>query len=182
MHEKEPWLLGADRKIHPSGSLFGITQQSLVMPNSYPRKGFSVCTSHSWKILIILNNMHSNELFELRHDKTNKVSVRPAKTQISQDIPQSDQSLHCPHEESLIPWLPIEHTAKTLIRQGGCTGWSESSLDAQSLSWFVMSWLISFKGFSFKKDFVCISKDLLFEKIMPFHSYLFLCFADLVQC
>ena len=37
------------------------------------------------------------------HDKTNKVSVRPAKTQISLGIAQYDQSLHCPHEESLGP-------------------------------------------------------------------------------
>ena len=32
------------------------------------------------------------------HDKTN---------------PKSDQSLRCPHEESLGPWLPFERTAKT---------------------------------------------------------------------
>ena len=43
---------------------------------------------------------------------------------------QSDQSLHCPHEESLGPKLPIERTAKTLIRLGGCPGWSESWLGA----------------------------------------------------
>ena len=49
---------------------------------------------------------------------------------------QSNQSLRCPHEESLGPWLPIERTAKTLIRLGGCPGWSESSLGAQSLCWF----------------------------------------------
>ena len=30
------WLFGADRKICPSGSLFGITWQSLVIPNSDP--------------------------------------------------------------------------------------------------------------------------------------------------
>ena len=41
---------------------------------------------------------------------------------------QSDQSLCCPHEEALCPWLPNERTAKTLIRLGGCPGWSESSL------------------------------------------------------
>ena len=35
--------------------------------------------------------------YEPRQDKTNKMSVRPAKTQIS------DQSLHCPHEESFGP-------------------------------------------------------------------------------
>ena len=39
---------------------------------------------------------------------------------------QSDQSLRCPYEETLCPWLPIERTAKTLIRLGGCTGWSFS--------------------------------------------------------
>ena len=49
---------------------------------------------------------------------------------------QSDQSLRCPHEESLGPYLPIVCTAKTLIRLGGCPGWSESSLGAQSFCWF----------------------------------------------
>ena len=43
---------------------------------------------------------------------------------------QSYQSLHCPHEETLGTLLPIERTVKTLIRLGGCPGWSESSLGA----------------------------------------------------
>ena len=34
------WLSGADRKIRPSGSLFGITPASLMMPNSDPRADF----------------------------------------------------------------------------------------------------------------------------------------------
>ena len=33
---------------------------------------------------------------------------------------QSDQSLRCRHKEPLDPYLPIECTAKTLIRLGGC--------------------------------------------------------------
>ena len=45
---------------------------------------------------------------------------------------QSDQSLRCPHEETLGPSLPIERTAKTLIRLGGCPGWSESSQGAHA--------------------------------------------------
>ena len=49
---------------------------------------------------------------------------------------QSDQSLRCPHEESFDPELPIKRTAKSLIRLGGCPGWSESLLGAQSLCWF----------------------------------------------
>ena len=49
---------------------------------------------------------------------------------------QSDQSLCCPHEESLGSYLPIKRTAKTLIRLGGCPVWSESSLSAQPHCWF----------------------------------------------
>ena len=33
-------------------------------------------------------------------------------------------------------YLPKKRTTKTLIRLGGCSGWSESSLDAQLLCWF----------------------------------------------
>ena len=39
------WLYGADRKIRPSGSLFGITRQSVVMSNSDTRTDFSIRTS-----------------------------------------------------------------------------------------------------------------------------------------
>ena len=39
--------------------------------------------------------------FEPHHDKTNKMSMRPAKTQISLASAQFDQSLRCPHEETL---------------------------------------------------------------------------------
>ena len=46
---------------------------------------------------------------------------------------QSDQSLRCPHEEALGPWLPIKRTAKTLIRLGGCPGWSQSLLGAHAI-------------------------------------------------
>ena len=40
---------------------------------------------------------------EAQYDKTNKMSVRPAKTQITWASAQSDQSLRCPHEETLDP-------------------------------------------------------------------------------
>ena len=45
-------------KIRPSGSLFGITRQNLVMPNSDPRTDFSIRTSHPWKILIVCPKFH----------------------------------------------------------------------------------------------------------------------------
>ena len=78
-----------------------------------------------------IETKHSRLLIEPRHDKTNKVSVHPAKTQISLGI-----RLRSQHEEILGPKLPIERTAKTLIRLGRCPGWSESSRGAQSFCWF----------------------------------------------
>ena len=44
--------------------------------------------------------------------KPTKWHVRPAKTQIRLGF-QSDQSLRCPHEETLGPQLPTERTANT---------------------------------------------------------------------
>ena len=84
---------------------------------------------------------------ELRHDQTNK---RRAMTLIKLDIrpvwasAQFDQSLCCQHEETLGPKPTIEHKAKTLIRLGGCPGWSESSLGTHSFCrgsiYFLSQW------------------------------------------
>ena len=52
---------------------------------------------------------------------------------------QSDQSLSCPHEESLSPQLPTECTARILLRLVGCPGWSKSSLGAHAIL-LVLSW------------------------------------------
>ena len=42
---------------------------------------------------------------------------------------QSDQSLRCPHEESLGPWLPIKRTAKTQITQTDLSlRWAQSHI------------------------------------------------------
>ena len=48
----------------------------------------------------------------------------------------SDQSLRSLHEEPLVAQLPIERTAKTLIRLGRCPDWPESSPGAQPHCWF----------------------------------------------
>ena len=75
-------------------------------------------------------------VYEPRHDKTNKMAVRPAKTQISLDIRPVWS------ESSLSAWRSIGSLsthwaqAKTLIRLGGCPDWSESSLGAHSFCWF----------------------------------------------
>ena len=56
---------------------------------------------------------------------------------------QSDQSLRCPHEETLVLCLPAERTSKTLLRLGGYPGWPECSLGAHYIFvGFVMLWLI----------------------------------------
>ena len=86
------------------------------------------------------------------HDKTNKMTVRQAKTQISLGI----QSLRCPHEESLGPYLPIERIANTLIRLGGCPSWSESALGAQSFCWFCREAAQMFYSFSRFKQQQCL--------------------------
>ena len=74
--------------------------------------------------------------FEPPHDKTNKMAYVRSELRSAWAFAQSDQSLRCPHEEILDLKLLIEPTVKTLIRQGGCPGWSESLLGAQSLCLF----------------------------------------------
>ena len=55
---------------------------------------------------------------------------------------QNEQSDCAPSEDSDQPRHPLRtkaffmRTAKTLIRLGGCPGWSESSLSAHSFCWF----------------------------------------------
>ena len=100
------------------------------------------CASSRGRIEVPYFLTHSSEP---RHDKTNKMAVRPAKTQISLGIHPvwSESSLstwrtlgslatHWEHSEDSdqtgqnprLFWV----FAKTLIRLSGCPGWSESSL------------------------------------------------------
>ena len=75
---------------------------------------------------------------------------------------QSDQSLRCPHEETLGPQLPFERTAKALIRLGECPGWSESSLGAKAIL-LVLSW----GGSHSESISICIS-SLVAQKFTTF--------------
>ena len=78
----------------------------------------------------------SNYVFEPPHDKTNIVTMRPAKTQISLGVrPVWSESSLCAQ------WVAKDQsffmrTETTLIRLCGRPGWSESSQGAQSLCWF----------------------------------------------
>ena len=75
--------------------------------------------------------------YEPPHDKTNKMTCAQRRFRSAwasahlASLPPSLISLRCLHEEALGHWLPIIRTAKTLIRLGGCPGWSESLLGAQ---------------------------------------------------
>ena len=65
------------------------------------------------------------------HDKTYKITFAPSEDSDQPGHSPSLISLHWQHDEALSPKLLIKHTAKTLIRLGGCPGWSESSLGTQ---------------------------------------------------
>ena len=68
--------------------------------------------------------------------KPTKWPLRPARLRSAW---ASVFSLRCPHEETFGPQLPIECTAKTLIRLGGCPGWYASLLGTQTIL-LVLSW------------------------------------------
>ena len=96
-------------------------------------------------------------IIELPHDKTNKMACAP-----SQD---SDQPGHPP---SLIRVFAVcmkkawvLHTAKTLIRLGGCPCWSETLLGAHAIL-LVLSW-----GGSYHWETFCCSFCPVFWMISP---------------
>ena len=81
--------------------------------------------------------------FELRHDKTNNVAVRPAKTQISLGIRPVWS------ESSLSTWRQLGSLATHWMHSEDWSDWADAQADL-SLRWahthfvgFVMSWLIS---------------------------------------
>ena len=104
----KPFLLKGNFISHLMSTELCLYQQFLIIVLS------SVLTGLCWRVKIL-----QNDLCAQRRLRSARASA------------QSDQSLRCPHEEPLGPYLPIERTAKTLIRLGGCPGWSESSLAAQ---------------------------------------------------
>ena len=78
-------------------------------------------------------------LNEPSHDKTNKMIVRPAKTQISLGF----RPVWSESSNALNGYLRTQaffmRSSKTLIRLGGCPGWSKSSLGAKAIL-LVLSW------------------------------------------
>ena len=98
------------------------------------------------------NKLHVHEdgnRIEPPHDKSNKMSVRPAKTQISLGIRPvwSDSSL-CAQWVAKDPSF-LHADTEVLIRLAGCTGWSESSLGAQPHCWFCHETATGVKSISY---------------------------------
>ena len=100
-----------------------------------------LCNSQ-WALPVVANarNQQSQpsclpSLYEPLHDKTNKMTVRPAKTQITW---ASAQSSLCGQWVANDPRV-LQAEQRRLIRLGGCPGWSESSLGAQIIL-LVLSW------------------------------------------
>ena len=124
--------------------------------------------------------------YEPPHDKTNKMACAPSK--------DSDQPEHLPSlikiftvrmkKAQVLSNQFIKCTAKTLIRLGGCPGWSESSLGAQIMLLVLsrgssyQNWSAADKKISKKEN--CILKwifylDLKFQRALSEQWCMFLC-------
>ena len=121
-----------------------------------------------------------NEIKPL-HDKTSKMTLAPNE---DSDQPgrawasaQSEQSLRRLHEETLGSQLSIECTAKTLIRLGGCPGWTESSLGTKAIL-LILLW-----GGS---NGQCLINSGLWEKSFARNAYseipIWLLFEEIYHC
>ena len=86
--------------------------------------------------------------------KPTKWPVGPARTQISLGIHPDWSVVTVRPEETLGPWGPIECTAKTLVRLGGCPGWFESLLGTLVIL-LVLSCTGSYLSISFVSDDQC---------------------------
>ena len=82
-------------------------------------------------ILLVLSC--SISIIEPRHDKTNKMSARPVKTQISLGIRPDWSVFAVRMKKAWVLSYPMS-AERRLIRLGGCPGWSESSMTTRQNS------------------------------------------------
>ena len=73
------------------------------------------------------------------HDKTNQMACAPSEYSNQPGHPPSLISLYSALSEKLKTQAFFKRTGKTLIRLGGCPGWSESLLSAHAIL-LVLSW------------------------------------------
>ena len=114
-----------------------------------------------WKLWDLVLSWH-----EPRHDKTNKMAVRPAKTDQPGHPPSQIRVFTVRINKALVLSYPLS------ARRSGCPGWSESSLGAHSLYWFchVSSWSLLI----FLLCLLCIFSNIEQEsRLSPSCAYLF---------
>ena len=78
---------------------------------------------HNWAVVVKMNRLMT----------TSKWLCAQRRLRSAWASPQSDQSLRCAYNGSLGIQAFFMRTAKTLIRLGGCPGWSEFSLGAHAI-------------------------------------------------
>ena len=116
-------------------------------------------------------------IYEPWHDKTNKVAVRQAKTQISLGIRPVWSVFAVRMNKHWVLSYPLS-AQRRLIRLGGCPGWSESSLGEHSFCLFchvaahmymisIVSWYYSLL------PFICQNVVLCWQKVRKQFSYAF---------
>ena len=93
----------------------------------------------SWHKWFSVWNTHKIMWAASRQNQQNGLCAR-RRLRSAWESTQSDQSLRCPHEESLGPYLPIERTAKT--DQTGRMSRLTSSLAHMPFFGFVVRWLM----------------------------------------
>ena len=77
-----------------------LNTKNIGLPANLSLKGIPILKR--W-IVFFNRSVDQCPLSEPRHDKTNNVAVRPARIRSAWASVQSDQSLRCPHEETLGP-------------------------------------------------------------------------------
>ena len=110
------------------------------------------------------------------HDKTNKLTCAASEDSAQSRHLPSLISLRYQHKKALDPWLPIKHIAMTLIRLGGCPGWSESWQGEQVILFCHAAAHWTFKASSnfgiFLPSFTGVSKSIKDDE--NFTSYCFI--------
>ena len=114
------------------------SQLSLWPASSASEQSAQLLTSQLslWSLLYV---HHSYNYYSRSMAKLNKITFAPSE---DPDQPRHPpgliRSLWCPQDETLRPQLPTESTAKTLIRLGGCPGWSVFAGCIDQFEGFVM--------------------------------------------
>ena len=99
------------------------------------------------KTTIIWYGLHQKKVYATRWENIPSDICTQWRLKSSCPSSQSDQSLHCLHEETLHLWLSKMHSVKILMGLQKCAGWSESSLGAHVQRYAF--WLYSSHVFSY---------------------------------